>query len=298
MAAAEAGIANNGIYCTPVAIDRVVVRSTNQPMTVPTTQCSPAVTPEVASGMLYAMKAVMNGGTGGASNTGDGAQIAGKTGTTDSGVHTWMTGTTTAVSTATWVGNVVGTTSLTSFSLHGKAANTVRHEIWRTIMQTVNKLYKPGKFANPPKSMIDATMVSIADERGKLATDATSDLVLAGLNATTVVAKVASTQPAGTVAFTSPRSGQSVPRGTIVKIFISRGGSSVVPNVAGMSVVDAKSTLLLAGFAAVTAPQPSQTQFFQRSTTVPAGNVIATLPAAGSTASSDGAILLVISSGP
>ena len=298
MAAAEAGIANNGVFCTPVAIDRVVVRATSQPMTVPTTECSPAVTPEVAAGMIYAMKAVISGGTGGASYTGDGAQIAGKTGTTDSGVHTWMTGTTTAVSTATWVGNVVGQTSLASFSEHGKAANTIRHDIWRTIMKAVNKLYKPGRFVDPPKSMIDATMVTVGDERGKLPVDATSDLLLSGFNAATEVTKVSSVEPAGTVAFTSPRSGQSIARGTIVKIFVSSGGSSIVPNVSGMTVTDAKGTLLSAGFGAVTAPQPSQSQFFQHSATIAAGNVVGTLPAAGSTASSDGAILLIISSGP
>ena len=298
MAAAVAGIANHGVFCTPVAIDRVVVRATNQPMTVPTTQCSPAVSPEVSAGMIYAMKAVMSGGTGGASNTGDGAQIAAKTGTTDSGVHTWMTGTTTAVATATWVGNVVGTTSLTSFSLHGKAANTVRHDIWRTIMQTVNKLYKPGKFPNPPQSMIKATMITVPDERGKNPSNATGDLIQTGLNATTVAGSVASTLPVGTVATTSPRSGSSLPRGTIVKIYVSRGGASVVPKVAGMTVADAMSTLLNAGFAAVSAPQPSQVQYFQHSSTVAAGNVVGTLPAAGSKASSDGAILLIISSGP
>ena len=298
MAAALAGISNHGVFCTPVAIDRVVVRATNQPMTVPTTQCSPAVTPEVSAGMIYAMKAVMNGGTGGASNTGDGAQIAAKTGTTDSGVHTWMTGTTTAVATATWVGNVVGTTSLTSFTLHGKAANTVRHDIWRTIMQTVNKLYKPGKFPNPPKSMIDATMITVPDERGKNPSNATGDLIKNGLSATTVAGTVASTLPVGSVAATSPRNGSSIARGTIVKIYISRGGASVVPKVAGMTVSDAISTLLAAGFAAVSAPQPNQTQFFQHSSTVAAGNVVGTSPAAGSKASSDGAILLIISSGP
>ena len=298
MAAAEAGIANHGIFCTPVAIDKVVVRSTNQPMTVPTTQCSPAVSPEVAAGMLYAMKAVMNGGTGGASNTGDGAQIAGKTGTTDSGVHTWMTGTTTAVATATWVGNVVGSTSLTSFSLHGKPANTVRHDIWRTIMQTVNKLYPPGKFDNPPKTMVDATMITVPTEKGKLPSDATNDMVLAGLNASVEVKQVLSTQPAGTVAGTIPAEGKTIARGTVVRIFVSKGGSSVVPNVTGMSVTDAKTALLNAGFAAVSTPQPSQGQFFQHSATIAPGNVVSTLPAAGSTASADGAILLILSSGP
>lgn len=297
VAAAEAGVANHGMFCTPIAIDRVVVRATNTDMTVPSTQCSQAVSPEVADGMAYAMKAVM-GGTAAASNTGDGAQIAGKTGTTDSGVHTWMTGTTTAVSTATWVGNVVGNTSLASFSLHGKAANTVRHDIWRTIMKTVNKIYVPGKFTDPPSTMIDATMITVPNQVGKLPGDAANDLVLNGLNANVMVKQVISSQPVGTVAFTMPHEGQSIPRGSQVKIFVSMGGSAVVPSVAGMSVSDAKTTLLNAGFSAVSSPVATQSQFFVHSPNVPAGKVASTLPAAGSTASAAGAILLIISLGP
>jgi membrane peptidoglycan carboxypeptidase len=298
MAAAVAGIANKGIFCTPIAIDKVVVRATNEEMPVPTTQCTEAVSPEVAAGMIYAMRAVMSGGTGGASNTGDGAQIAGKTGTTDSGVHTWMTGTTTAVGTATWVGNVVGSTTLGKVLLRNKPANTVRHDIWRTTMQTVNKIYKPGKFENPPKDMVDATMITVPNEAGKLPSEAASDLVLNNLNAKIVVQQVNSSQPVGTVAGTQPRPGKAVALGTLVKIYVSKGGSSIVPDVSNMTVGDAKNTLLAAGFAAVSVPQASQTQYYQHSATVPAGNVIATLPAAGTTASSDGAILLIISAGP
>ena len=298
VAAAEAGIANHGIFCTPVAIDRVVIRSSSTEMTVPTTQCSQAVSQDVAAGMIYAMKRVMSGGTGGASNTGDGAEIAGKTGTTDSGVHTWMTGTTSAVSTATWVGNVVGTKSLKNFVFHGHVANTVRHDIWRTIMQKVNKIYKPGTFDKAPKSMIDATMITIPNVIGKLPSDATSDLILAGLNANIKVKQVVSTQPVGTVAWTSPRFGKTLAKGTQVKIYVSKGGSSIVPDVTGMTVADAKAALLAEGFAAVSTPQQSQGQYFQHSATVPAGNVVATLPAAGTTASAESAILLILSLGP
>jgi membrane peptidoglycan carboxypeptidase len=129
MAAAVAAISNKGIYCEPLAIDKVQVRATKEMLTVPQPTCTPAVTPEVAAGMTYAMQAVISGGTGGASSTGDGTALAGKTGTTDSGVHTWMTGFSSAVGTATWVGNVSGSTSLSRILLNKKAGNTVRHDI-------------------------------------------------------------------------------------------------------------------------------------------------------------------------
>ena len=298
MAAAEAGIANHGTYCSPIAIDKVIVRSTQQELKVPTSQCSQAVTPEVAAGMTYAMKAVMSGGTGGASNTGDGTPLAGKTGTTDSGVHTWMTGFSSAVATATWVGNVSGSTPLSSIKLNKKAGNTVRHDIWRTIMQAVNKIYPGSALDNPPATMLDAAFIKVPDVTGQTP-DAANEVIKTNLLSGTIVVKqVASPQPAGTVAYTRPAAGTAIPSGTQVKIFVSKGGGATVPNVAGMTVQNAKATLLQAGFAAVSEPQSSQTQFFVKSPTVPKGMVVGTDPAAGSPAASTGAILLIISTGP
>jgi beta-lactam-binding protein with PASTA domain len=79
---------------------------------------------------------------------------------------------------------------------------------------------------------------------------------------------------------------------------VSAGGAETVPDVAGMSVTNAKSTLLSAGFSAVSEPQPSQGQFFVNHPTIPKGRVVGTDPAAGSAADKAGAILLIISSGP
>jgi hypothetical protein len=165
-------------------------------------------------------------------------------------------------------------------------------------MKTVNKIYVPGKFTDPPSTMIDATMITVPNQVGKLPGDASTDLVLNGLNANVMVKQVISSQPVGTVAFTMPHEGQSIPRGSQVKVFVSMGGSAVVPSVAGMSVSDAKTTLLNAGFSAVSSPVATQSQFFVHSPNVPAGKVASTLPAAGSTASAAGAILLIISLGP
>ena len=298
MAAAMAGIANKGVFCSPVAIDKVIVRNTKAELRVPTTNCNVAVSPEVAAGMTYAMQRVISGGTGGASATGDGTPLAGKTGTTDSGVHTWMTGFSTKVATATWVGNVVGTKSLGSLRLNNKAANTVRHDIWRTIMQAANKKYPGGDFDAPPVEMTGTTMIAVPQVAGS-APDAAVELIKASdLNAKVAVTAVTSSLPKGSVAYTKPGVGTTAPRGTQIKIFVSAGGAETVPNVAGMSVTNAKATLLAAGFSAVSEPQPSQGQFFVKSPTIPAGKVVGTDPAAGSAADKAGAILLIISTGP
>jgi membrane peptidoglycan carboxypeptidase len=298
MAAAMAGIANKGVFCTPIAIDKVVVRNTKAEIKVPTSDCSVAVSPEVAAGMTYAMQRVISGGTGGASATGDNTPLAGKTGTTDSGVHTWMTGFSTKVATATWVGNVVGTKSLGGLKLNNKAANTVRHDIWRTIMQAANKKYPGGPFDAPPEGMTGTTMIAIPQVAGT-APDAAVELIKASdLNAKVSTTTVVSSFPEGSVAYTKPGVGNTAPRGSQIKIYVSAGGAETVPNVAGMSVTNAKATLLAAGFSAVSEPQASQGQFFVKSPTIPAGKVVGTDPPSGSAADKAGAILLIISTGP
>jgi len=300
MAVAQAGVANKGIACTPVAIDRVVIRSTKQEMPIPKTSCTAAVTPEVAAGMTYAMKRVISGGTGGASSTGDGVMLAGKTGTTDSGVHTWMTGFSSAVATATWVGNVSGSKTLGKILLNKKAGNTVRHDIWRTIMKVANKEYETTALANPPQSMIDATFMTVPDVAGQLSDNAVVNVQMTDLNAAVQATRVSSTLPAGTVAYTRPSAGRSVPRGTQIKIFISAGGKVKIPSagVVGETVATATATLTALGFPAVTEPQPSQGQYLQHHPTIPAGRVIGTVPKVGSAADVRGAILLIISTGP
>jgi membrane peptidoglycan carboxypeptidase len=298
IAAAFAGISNNGMYCTPIVLDHVIQRATQQNLTVPQSTCSQAVSPEVDHGMIYAMHAVMSG-TAGASNTGDGAFLGAKTGTTDSGVHTWMSGFSSTVATSTWVGNVVGSKSLSGIQLNKKAANTVRHDIWRTIMQQANKLYPPAKtMPAPAQDMIDSPGIVIPNLAGLNPDAAISTLVTAGLYGQVAVKKVGSNQPTGTVAVASPPVGKVVSTGTLVTIYVSRGGQSIVPDVSGKSVKDATATLTAAGFSAVASPQPSEVQYFVHSSSVPKDYVVATNPAAGTSAPSTAAILLIISLGP
>lgn len=298
MAAAVAGVANKGIFCSPIAIDRVVSRETGADLQVPKSICTQAVTPEVAAGMTRAMQAVINGGTGGASSTGDGTPLAGKTGTTDSGVHTWMTGFSTAVGTAVWVGNVSGDTSLRKITLNKRPGGTVRHEIWRTIMKSANKRYPGIKFDAPPQEMIDATMIQIPSVAGQVPDVAAQNIIGADLNAKIMLAPVGSTKPAGTVAYINPKAGSVVPRGSMIKIYISKGGLTKIPDVRGMTTAEATATLNSAGFPTVSVPQPSQGQFFIRDPEIAEGKVVGSMPAAGKSVASSSAILLLISQGP
>ena len=300
IAAAMAAVANHGVFCSPVAIEKVVVNLTKEVLPVPPSTCTTAVDPSVAAGMTYAMKAVMSGGTGGQSSTNDGVPLAGKTGTTDSGIHTWMSGFSSKVATSTWVGNVSGHTTLAGITLNGMAGNRVRHEIWRSIMQTVNKepSLRGGKLDEASPEMINTASVGVQNVAGQIPSDAQAHLKLDGLNSEVVTTPVAAATPIGTVAYTSPKAGSVIPAGAIVKIYVSKGGSLVVPDVRGMTVDNAKQAILAAGFPAASEPQASQTQYFVHSKTVPAGNVVGTTPKAGKPAMADSAILLIISLGP
>jgi membrane peptidoglycan carboxypeptidase len=298
MAAAMSGFANDGIYCSPIAIDRVVVRSTGVDMKVPVTECNRAVTSEVAAAASYAFQLVVSGGTGSASRTPDRVPLAGKTGSTDGFLHTWMTGYSSKVATATWVGNVSGTQNVGGASIDGTPGGSLRHEIWRQIMTVANELYPGESFPSAPSMYLGASNVIMPDVNALPPEIALEILRDAGLAAQISASQVLSSNPPGTVASADHATGAELPRGTLVTISLSRGGTVAVPDVAGLSIADATARLLSYGFSAVSAPQPSQGQYFLYSSTVPDGMVVGTNPAAGSSADALGAVLLIISKGP
>lgn len=298
LAGAMAGFANQGVYCSPIAIDRVIVRSTGEQMRVPTSMCAQAMSPEVAAAATYAFEQVIKGGTGTRSQIDDDVPIAGKTGTSDKSVQTWMTGYSSEVATAAWVGNVSGAQPVDNTSVRGLFGGAVRHQIWRKVMTRANALYGGSAFPEPPAMYLGASTVVMPNVNALLPGDAEEFIKTAGLSVRISKTPVLSLNPAGTVAYANFEAGESVIRGSLVTLYISKGGEVVVPDVAGMTVAQAKAKLLGAGFAAVSEPQPSQPQYFVNSATIPKGNVVGTSPAAGTPAEGLGAILLIISKGP
>jgi membrane peptidoglycan carboxypeptidase len=292
MAAAYAGIANNGTVCSPVAIDKVILRRTNEEIPVPKTICSQAVSPDIAHAMVEALRGVMSGGTGSAANPGDGTPLAGKTGTTDSRIHTWMTGFSSKVATATWVGNVSGLTSQSGKSVNGRAVPVIRHAIWKSIMTEVNKRYVGGAFPAALPQYTAPTMIAIPNTTGIDLESAKLTITGAELNVAVQKNEVSSTAPAGTVAYTIPAAGQVLERGSIVKVFISAGGKLVVPTVRGIDLNQAKANLEAMGFT-VSLPQSSQNQLKQCDPALAEGVAHSTLPAAGSEISANSAIVLI-----
>ncbi|MEY3624706.1 MAG: hypothetical protein RL696_87 [Actinomycetota bacterium] len=292
MAAAYAGISNNGLACSPVALDRVVLRKTGEELEIPKTICNQAVQPEIAHAMVEAMKGVVSGGTGAAANPGDGTPLAGKTGTTDNRIHTWMNGFSTKVATATWVGNVSGLTSQTGKSVDGRAVSTIRHSIWKAIMGEVNQRYEGTRFPDALPRYTSATMLPVPQIQGFDLDSAKATLITGELNVAVAPREVASSQPAGTVAYTIPEQGEVVPRGTIINVYISAGGKAVVPSVKGLELSVAQTALESMGLT-VSLPQASQSQIENCDPNIADGLAYGTLPAAGSEIAASSAIVLI-----
>jgi membrane peptidoglycan carboxypeptidase len=260
-AAAFAAIANQGVFCSPIIVDKVIDRDGNV-KPGQNAQCGQsAVSPAVANTAAYAMAGVFTNGTANASNPHDGTTYIGKTGTTDNAIHVWLVGASTKVSTAVWVGNIKGQQSLRQISVSGMQAALLRHAIFKPMALAVDSFYPGGAFPPPDPSMLKGSGAIVPNVSGQTQEQAKSAIELAELNYQKGP-KVDSDLPAGTVVRTSPAAGESVPKGTTIVAYISNGLAEALPDVTGQDVQSAKNDLNNAGWTNVvgscdTNPTPS-----------------------------------------
>lgn len=151
LAVAFAGIANNGVTCTPVAIDKIVDRKGNE-VPVPASKCTPAVSPEVAAAMHYAMQLVMTSGTATESNRNvePHVPLIGKTGTTDGNKDTWMAGASSKVATVAGVVSLYGDANQRGIDFDTGTAATARHRMWPMVMSVAAAKYGGSEFTVAP----------------------------------------------------------------------------------------------------------------------------------------------------
>ncbi|WP_159500888.1 transglycosylase domain-containing protein [Microbacterium sp. 18062] len=237
MAGAYATIANNGVYCQPQAIDRVTDADGNE-LPKPERTCSPVISPEVAATAAYALRGVMNGGTGGAANTNDGTQLIGKTGTHEQ-KQTWMIESSTTVTTAAWAGTVEG-----EANIQAQGLASIRYTLARTIQRTANELYPGGTFPDPAANLTKTVMTAVPNVVGMTIAQAQSTLEDAGFSVT-VGDAVDSDAATDVVAAQNP-SGQAA-GGSTITINPSNGQGGTVPSVSG-TVQNAQQQLAAAGF--------------------------------------------------
>ncbi|WP_338698775.1 transglycosylase domain-containing protein [Streptomyces sp. Q6] len=137
MASAYAAFANEGTYCTPVAIESITGPN-GKGLAVPKTQCSRAMSTETADKVNTLLSGVVDSGTGQQAGLQDRAN-AGKTGTTDARKNAWFVGYTPNLSGAVWVGSASQSEPMTDITIGGRYHSEVYGAdtpgpIWRAAM--------------------------------------------------------------------------------------------------------------------------------------------------------------------
>jgi len=147
MAVAFAGIANGGVTCSPIVIDRML-DSSGVEVPIPESRCAPSVKPEAARQMTDALSRVLTEGTAVQSNSATKPRVPmiGKTGTTDGAKDTWMSGASSRVATVVGVVSVTGEANQRALNFASGPVATARHRMWPAVMSVANAKYGGGAF--------------------------------------------------------------------------------------------------------------------------------------------------------
>lgn len=155
LAAAYAAIADQGVFCSPVAVQKIV-GPTGHDFGAQSAQCHQAIPANIANTAALALQGVMTGsGTGTTANPHDGTAFLGKTGTTNNSVQTWIVASSTKAATAVWIGNISGTQQLRRITVGGTQAALLRHKVFRSVMTIIDADVGPAPaFAAPDPSLV------------------------------------------------------------------------------------------------------------------------------------------------
>ncbi|GGX10971.1 transglycosylase domain-containing protein [Streptomyces noursei] len=137
MATAYATFANEGTYCSPVAIESIT-DAQGKALNVPRTSCHSAMSKKTADTVNALLKGVVEDGTGKQAGL-KGRDSAGKTGTTDSRYAAWFVGYTPNAAGAVWVGDPRHQRQMYDITIGGVAHDKVYGAdtpgpIWRDMM--------------------------------------------------------------------------------------------------------------------------------------------------------------------
>jgi penicillin-binding protein 1A len=318
MASGYATFANDGIHVPAVYVTRIE-RADGTLLYAHEHRQQKAIEPETARIMSDVMGQVISRGTG--QDADIGRPAAGKTGSSENNVDAWFCGYTRQLATAVWVGfaeprrdssggftPVSMTPPNTPIEVMG---GTYPARIWAAFTRAASEqlpplpLFDPASIPNatttttaPGPSPLLAERVQPPERRrvpavtGVDEADAVGELDDEGF--VTEVIRVPGRGRTGSVLAQSPPPGTQVPTGTVVVLEIVSGPAATgraVPEVVGLSTIDARRRLLDAGFeVTVAAGTPADP------TTAP-GTVIATAPPAGAT-SRDGRVTVTVAVEP
>ncbi|WP_206750313.1 transglycosylase domain-containing protein [Cryobacterium sp. TMS1-13-1] len=285
MAVAFAGIANDGVTCTPVVIDRIVAADDTE-LPVPQSECSASVEPAIAGAMAYAMQRVMSEGTARSSyyRTSPRVPMIGKTGTTGGAADTWMSGASTEVATVAGVVSVTGSLDQRSMYFDSGYAATARHRMWPDVMSVANAKYGGDDFVDASPSALRTLRAAVPDVWGLSMAEAQTTLESAGFTYAGG-GETAANQPEGTPIRSDPAAGTRAQLGSTVIVYSSTGVQPTFPDVVGMTEEEAQQAL-------VDYDVQTQNQTVSDQTLV--GTVISMSPPAGDTLPAGDSISIVI----
>lgn len=190
MASAYGTLANRGVHIDPVLITRIVgpdggLIYESQPLN------APVLEPAVADQVTYALRQVVERGTGTAARLG--RPVAGKTGTAEDYGDAWFVGYTPQLVTAVWVGFVGGQIPMvpprTPFRVAGGSWPT---EIWHDFMAVATEGLPVERFTEPERSALSARS---GGPRGE---------PIPGLESTTTTSPTTTTKKDGTTTSSGP----------------------------------------------------------------------------------------------
>lgn len=162
LANAFATFANDGRYCTPIALADVK-DATGGNLPAQPVECRDAVKPDVARGVNSVLQDVLKKGSGVWINpkTHDKFPVAAKTGTSNTNGSTWIVGYTTGLATASFFGDALegqkraGQNVTINGTFYPRLDGyMIAGPQWANYMLNVVPLYPAGPFPLPPPSMI------------------------------------------------------------------------------------------------------------------------------------------------
>lgn len=243
MAGAYGTVANNGVYCQPKVIDRVV-DSDGQDRRLPERSCTQVIDPTVAAAAALALQGVMNGGTGGGGNPGN-APVLGKTGTHEE-YQSWLVESSTNVATAAWVGNSTGQGDIFRRSANGTQISNIRYALARAVQYSANEMYGGNAFSRDYGQLTRQVLSDLPNVVGLSVDQARSRLVNAGFSVN-VGEPVDGAESEGTITRQDPGAGR-VAGGITVTIYPSNGQGVGIPDVSGQPYDAARNALNGQGF--------------------------------------------------
>ncbi len=219
LAAAYAGFAARGQYCTPIAITDVA-DSTGHKVKVPKTKCSKGVDSDIADEVTRILQGVLTSGTG--AGRGIGRPAAGKTGTCEAHSCALFAGYTPDLAAAVWYGDPAAPYGDPSPGIYGAQIG----RIWQASMESALRGTRPSSFHTPVNDFATIDQARVPDVHGLPVALAQQRIQAAGFPVQVSPRAIDSNERKGTVAYTSPSANSQSDKSTSVMIFVSNGNGA------------------------------------------------------------------------